>query len=107
MESFQSSNRTVLDSTRSSIGEPKPISRNAPEWFRGVSNSPSFRSLSSSNSDWLETASSPSDPSTSSSSLLTVLYNIDGSSETIRVTAVIFSGKVVVILSFVLGIFCC
>ncbi|KAI5676394.1 hypothetical protein M9H77_07344 [Catharanthus roseus] len=31
MDSFQSSNRTVPDSTRSSIGEPEPISRNAPE----------------------------------------------------------------------------
>ncbi|KAI5658694.1 hypothetical protein M9H77_27487 [Catharanthus roseus] len=31
MELFQSSNRTVPDSTRSSIGEPEPISRNAPE----------------------------------------------------------------------------
>ncbi|KAI5665881.1 hypothetical protein M9H77_15734 [Catharanthus roseus] len=30
-ESFQSSNRTVPDSTRSSIGEPEPISKNAPE----------------------------------------------------------------------------
>ncbi|KAI5657119.1 hypothetical protein M9H77_25912 [Catharanthus roseus] len=29
IESFQSSNRTVPDSTRSSIGEPEPISRNA------------------------------------------------------------------------------
>ncbi|KAI5649905.1 hypothetical protein M9H77_35910 [Catharanthus roseus] len=33
MESFQSSNRMVPDSTRSSIGEPKPISRNAPEYL--------------------------------------------------------------------------
>ncbi|KAI5677680.1 hypothetical protein M9H77_08630 [Catharanthus roseus] len=31
MESFQSSNRTVPDSTMSSIGEPEPISRNAPK----------------------------------------------------------------------------
>ncbi|KAI5658908.1 hypothetical protein M9H77_27701 [Catharanthus roseus] len=31
MESFQSSNQTVPDSTRSFIGEPEPISRNAPE----------------------------------------------------------------------------
>ncbi|KAI5668503.1 hypothetical protein M9H77_18356 [Catharanthus roseus] len=31
MELFQSSNRTVPDSTRSSIGEPEPISRNVPE----------------------------------------------------------------------------
>ncbi|KAI5671731.1 hypothetical protein M9H77_12095 [Catharanthus roseus] len=31
MESFQSSNQTVPDSTRSSIGKPEPISRNAPE----------------------------------------------------------------------------
>ncbi|KAI5683141.1 hypothetical protein M9H77_04369 [Catharanthus roseus] len=41
-------------------------------------------------------ALSLSDPSISSSSLLTLLYNIDGSSETICVTAVICSGKVVV-----------
>ncbi|KAI5659595.1 hypothetical protein M9H77_28388 [Catharanthus roseus] len=39
--------------------------------------------------------------------VIEVLYNIDGSSETIRVTAVICSGKVVVFLSFILGIFCC
>ncbi|KAI5655231.1 hypothetical protein M9H77_32418 [Catharanthus roseus] len=81
MESFQSSNRTVPDSIMSSIGEPEPISRNAPDcvqsylallnhWllshcctmfsmtgltgftgFRGVWNSPSFGSLSSSDSD--------------------------------------------------------
>ncbi|KAI5654384.1 hypothetical protein M9H77_31571 [Catharanthus roseus] len=31
MESFQSSNRTVPDSILSSIGEPEPISRNAPD----------------------------------------------------------------------------
>ncbi|KAI5649177.1 hypothetical protein M9H77_35182 [Catharanthus roseus] len=31
MESFQSSNRTVLDSIVSSTGEPEPISRNAPD----------------------------------------------------------------------------
>ncbi|KAI5675416.1 hypothetical protein M9H77_06366 [Catharanthus roseus] len=31
MESFQSSNRTVPDSIVSSIGEPEPISRNAPD----------------------------------------------------------------------------
>ncbi|KAI5671487.1 hypothetical protein M9H77_11851 [Catharanthus roseus] len=31
MESFQSSNHVVPDSTRSSIGEPEPISRNAPD----------------------------------------------------------------------------
>ncbi|KAI5674366.1 hypothetical protein M9H77_14730 [Catharanthus roseus] len=46
-------------------------------------------------------------PSTSSSSLLTVLYNIDGSSETVCVIAVICSGKVLVFLSRVFGIFCC
>ncbi|KAI5676885.1 hypothetical protein M9H77_07835 [Catharanthus roseus] len=31
MESFQSSNRTVPDSILSSIGEPEPISKNAPD----------------------------------------------------------------------------
>ncbi|KAI5659074.1 hypothetical protein M9H77_27867 [Catharanthus roseus] len=36
-----------------------------------------------------------------------VLYNIAGYSETICVTAVICSGKVVVFLSYVIGIFCC
>ncbi|KAI5671457.1 hypothetical protein M9H77_11821 [Catharanthus roseus] len=81
MESFQSSNRTVPYSTMSSIGEPEPIYRIAPKcvksylallnhWllshfctmfsvtgligftgFRGVWNSPSSRSLSSSDSD--------------------------------------------------------
>ncbi|KAI5672038.1 hypothetical protein M9H77_12402 [Catharanthus roseus] len=57
MESFQSSNRMVPDFTRSSMREPERISRNAPEWFTGVYNSPSSSSLSSSNSDRLEMAS--------------------------------------------------
>ncbi|KAI5648037.1 hypothetical protein M9H77_34042 [Catharanthus roseus] len=52
-------------------------------------------------------ALSLSDPSTSSSSLLTLLYNIDSSSETICVTTVICSDKVVVFLSGVIEIFCC
>ncbi|KAI5669565.1 hypothetical protein M9H77_19418 [Catharanthus roseus] len=39
--------------------------------------------------------------------IITALYNVDGSSETICVTAVICSDKVVVFLSCVLGIFYC
>ncbi|KAI5649787.1 hypothetical protein M9H77_35792 [Catharanthus roseus] len=47
-----------------------------------------------------ETVSSPSDSSTSLSSLLTIVYNIDGSSETICVTTVICS------VMFVVSIMC-
>ncbi|KAI5676842.1 hypothetical protein M9H77_07792 [Catharanthus roseus] len=44
-------------------------------WFIGVCNSPSSSLLSSSDSDLLETASSPSNWSISSASSLTCLFN--------------------------------
>ncbi|KAI5662477.1 hypothetical protein M9H77_21800 [Catharanthus roseus] len=74
--------------------------------FTTVCNSSFLLSLLPSDSDSLDTTYSSSEWSFSSSSSSTVMYNIDGSSETICVTAVTCSIMFIVFVSCVIEIVC-